>query len=393
MDIHEYQAKELLASSASPSRAAASPTAPSRRPTAPTRSAATLGGQGADPLRRARQGRRHQALPRRPRDREAADELLGKRLVTEPDRPARQAGLAPLHRGGERHRRELYLGFVLDRDAERIMVVASAAAAWRSRRSPEKRRRPSSAVGRARGRHAGVPGARDRLRPRPRPRPRSPSGRAPILGAYRAFRDLDATMVEINPLVVTKDGALVALDAKMTFDDNALFRRPQIAELRDKSPGGPARDPGRRPRPLLCRPRRRHRLHRQRRRARHGDHGHDQARRRRARQLPRHRRRRQRPSGSPKRVPRWCSRTRTSRRCLVNIFAGINRCDWVAQGRGRGHQGARASRCPLVVRLAGTNVEEGRRILDESGLSVISAETLGRAAQKAVAPRTTKAAA
>src|SRR3970282_1020309 len=55
----------------------------------------------------------------------------------------------------------------------------------------------------------------------------------PLLGAYRAFRDLDATMVEINPLVVTTDGALLALDCKMTFDDNAMFRRPNVSELRD----------------------------------------------------------------------------------------------------------------------------------------------------------------
>ena len=56
-----------------------------------------------------------------------------------------------------------------------------------------------------------------------------------IRGCYRAFRDLDATMVEINPLVVTADGSIMALDAKMGFDDNAMFRRPEISELRDKS--------------------------------------------------------------------------------------------------------------------------------------------------------------
>ena len=54
-----------------------------------------------------------------------------------------------------------------------------------------------------------------------------------LMGCYRAFRDLDATMVEINPLVLTKDGQLLALDAKMGFDDNALFRRPNVSELRD----------------------------------------------------------------------------------------------------------------------------------------------------------------
>lgn len=56
-----------------------------------------------------------------------------------------------------------------------------------------------------------------------------------VEACYRAFRDLDATIVEINPLVLTEDGRLVAIDAKMNFDDNALFRRQQISELRDKS--------------------------------------------------------------------------------------------------------------------------------------------------------------
>jgi succinyl-CoA synthetase beta subunit len=60
-----------------------------------------------------------------------------------------------------------------------------------------------------------------------------------LQGCYRAFRDLDATMVEINPLVITADNRILALDAKMTFDTNALFRHPQIAELRDKSQEDP----------------------------------------------------------------------------------------------------------------------------------------------------------
>jgi malate-CoA ligase subunit beta len=66
---------------------------------------------------------------------------------------------------------------------------------------------------------------------------------------------------------------------------------------------------------------------------------------------------------------------------LVNIFAGINRCDWVAEGV---VQAARGLRVPLVVRLAGTNVEEGRRIIKESGLPIIAAQSLLEAAQKAV---------
>ena len=65
-------------------------------------------------------------------------------------------------------------------------------------------------------------------------------GATTLLGCYRAFRDLDATMVEINPLVVTGDGQVIALDAKMNFDDNALFRLKEIEEMRDVSEEDPS---------------------------------------------------------------------------------------------------------------------------------------------------------
>jgi malate-CoA ligase subunit beta len=203
-----------------------------------------------------------------------------------------------------------------------------------------------------------------------------------IVGAYRAFRDLDATMVEINPLVVTKDGAVYALDAKMTFDDNALFRRPTVSELRDYAEEDP-------------------------REAQASEHGlnyvaldgnigciingaglamatMDMI---------------QHAGGqpanfldigggaSPDRVAaafRLVLSDRSVGAILVNIFAGINRCDWVAQGV---VQAAREMqlKVPLVVRLAGTNVEEGRRILKESGLPIINADDLADAARRVVA--------
>jgi len=97
-------------------------------------------------------------------------------------------------------------------------------------------------------------------------------------------------------------------------------------------------------------------------------------------------------------LPAWSAYTRTWERVaaafnlvlsdqnvkaiLVNIFAGINRCDWVAQGV---VQAATGLRVPLVVRLAGTNVEEGRRIVRDCGLPIITADTLAEAAQKVVA--------
>jgi malate-CoA ligase subunit beta len=203
---------------------------------------------------------------------------------------------------------------------------------------------------------------------------------AAILGCYRAFRDLDATMVEINPLVVTKDNRVVALDAKMSFDDNALFRRPAVAEMRDASQEDP----------------------REAQAAQHGlnyvglagdigciingaglamatmdmikysggepanflDVG---------------------GGASPERVAeafRLVLSDRNVKAILVNIFAGINRCDWVAQGV---VQAAAGLKVPLIVRLAGTHAEEGNRIIGDSGLPIIGASDLADAAKKAVA--------
>jgi malate-CoA ligase subunit beta len=203
-----------------------------------------------------------------------------------------------------------------------------------------------------------------------------------IMGSYRAFRDLDATMVEINPLVITKDNQIVALDAKMSFDDNALFRRPHISELRDKSQEDPretyASDrglayvgldgdigcvvngaglamatldmiklAGGEPANFL-------------------DIG---------------------GGASPERVAksfRAVLKDKNVKVLLVNVFAGINRCDWVAKGVVDAVKELNIT-MPVIVRLAGTNVTEGRKIIDESGLAVISADSLGDAAEKAVA--------
>ncbi|MGH4026954.1 MAG: ADP-forming succinate--CoA ligase subunit beta, partial [Pseudonocardiaceae bacterium] len=201
-------------------------------------------------------------------------------------------------------------------------------------------------------------------------------------GAYRAFRDLDATLLEINPLAVTKAGTVVALDAKMSFDDSALFRHPEIVELRDRSQedareshaeeGGLAyvgldgnigcmingaglamatmdmiKIAGGDPANFL-------------------DIG---------------------GGASPERVLkafRAVLRDENVEAMLVNIFAGINRCDWVAQGIVAAFTEIDV-RIPVVVRLAGTHVEEGCKLLRESGLPIITADNLADAAHKAVA--------
>ena len=202
-----------------------------------------------------------------------------------------------------------------------------------------------------------------------------------LRGCYREFRELDATMVEVNPLVITRDDRILALDAKMTFDDNALFRHPQISELRDKSQEDPRESraadrglnyvgldgnigcivngaglamatmdtiklAGGEPANFL-------------------DIG---------------------GGATPERVAkafRLVMSDKNVQAILVNIFAGINRCDWVAEGV---VQALRENPVdvPVVVRLAGTNVEEGQKILAQSGLPLIRATTLNEAAERAV---------
>ncbi len=188
-------------------------------------------------------------------------------------------------------------------------------------------------------------------------------------------------MVEINPLVVTAAGDLVALDAKMSFDTNALFRRREVEALRDRSQEDPReatasdnglayvgldgdigcivngaglamatmdmiKHAGGEPANFL-------------------DVG---------------------GGASPDRIEtamKLVSSDDNVKAILVNIFAGINRCDWVAKGVVQAC-GNLDIKVPLIVRLAGTNVEEGRKILEESGLKLITADTLAEAAEKAV---------
>ena len=313
--------------------------------------------------------------------RQAAKVLLGKRLVTHQTGPEGRVVHRLYIEAAVPIERELYLGLVLDRKSERIMVVASGQGGMEieeiARNSPDTivREVVEPAVGmtafQARELAFGL-----KLTPAQVSRMVTT-----LLGAYRAFRDLDATMVEINPLVVTQDGALLALDCKMTFDDNAMFRRPNVSELRDYAEEDPReaqaseyglnyvaldgnigciingaglamatmdmiKHAGGAPANFL-------------------DVG---------------------GGASPDRVAaafRLVLSDTNIEAMLVNIFAGINRCDWVAQGV---VQAAREIelKIPLVVRLAGTNVEEGRRILKESNLPIITADTLSEAADRVV---------
>jgi malate-CoA ligase subunit beta len=383
MDIHEYQAKELLSKFAVPIPRGGLAYSPEQA----TYRATEIGGNKWVVKAQIHSGARGKAGGIRvcSNDTElarAAEDLLGKKLVTHQTGPGGKLVSRLYIEEASDIAKEIYLAFVMDRATERIMVVASAAGGMEieeiSAKQPDTIIRVvvDPAVGmqafQAREVAYGLgvdPEIINKLVPT-------------IMGCYRAFRDLDATMVEINPLVITKDKHLVALDAKMSFDDNALFRRPHIAELRDKSQEDPretyASDrglayvgldgdigcvvngaglamatldmiklAGGEPANFL-------------------DIG---------------------GGASPERVAKSFKavlKDKKVKALLLNVFAGINRCDWVAKGVVDAVTELNI-KLPVVVRLAGTNVEEGRRILNESGLTVITAETLAEAAQKAVA--------
>lgn len=312
---------------------------------------------------------------------DAADAMFGQRLVTEQTGAEGKVIYRVYVEGYVAIKRELYLGFVLDRSSERVMVVASAAGGMEiddiSDTEPDSiiRNIVEPAVGmqafQAREIAFKLGIESDHIN----------EAVEVIIGSYRAFEELDATMVEINPLVVSEDGSLFALDAKMTFDNNALFRHPDIAELRDKSQED-ARETRAADRGLSY----------------VGLEGNigcivngaglamatmdmiEQAGGKPANFLDIG------GGATPDRVAkafRLVMSDPNVSAVLVNIFAGINHCDWVAEGVLQAIRKDPIS-IPLVVRLAGTNVEEGRKILSKSGLPIIRANTLAEAAERVV---------
>ncbi len=383
MDIHEYQAKELLAGYGVPIQRGAVAYSPEQASFA----ASELGGWHWAVKAQIHSGARGKAggirLCRTYHEvHEAAEAMLGKRLVTHQTGPEGKIVQRVYVEVAEKFERELYLGIVLDRKAERVRVIASAAGGMEiediARNSPDAilQTMVEPAVGlqpfQARELSFGL-GLNIKQVSR---------AVTAMIGAYRAFRDLDATMVEINPLVVTPDDRVIALDAKMSFDDNGLFRHRAVSEMRDLTQDDPreaeaAQDnlsyvglegdigciingaglamatmdtikyAGGEPANFL-------------------DVG---------------------GGASPERVAKAFKLVLSDanvKAVLVNIFAGINRCDWVAQGVVQAVHNIQI-RVPLVVRLAGTNEKEGRQIIADSGLPIISASTLAEAAQQAVA--------
>ena len=240
MDIHEYQAKEILSNFgvAVPAGALAySPEQAAYR-------ARELGGEKWIVKAQVHAGGRGKAggVKLCESDNEiyeACEGMFGRKLVTHQTGPEGKGIYRVYVEAAVPIDREIYLGFVMDRSTQRVMIVASSEGGMEIEEIAETR--PDSivrsivepAVGlqefqaREIAFSLGIePGLVQQMV-------------RTLKGCYAAFSESDATMVEINPLVVTGDDRILALDAKMSFDDNALFRHPQISELRDKSQEDP----------------------------------------------------------------------------------------------------------------------------------------------------------
>jgi len=314
--------------------------------------------------------------------REKASEILGKTLVTHQTGPEGKVVHRLYIEDGCRIAKEFYMSLLLDRASGRVAVMASAEGGMDieevAGKTPEKiihvKIDPDTGLNEEQLKRftsgLGLEGA--------------PAKEAEevLKSLYRAYVDLDATLIEVNPLVLTEDNHIVLLDAKMSFDDNALFRHPDIADLRDESEEDPMESrakeyglsyiklsgeigcmvngaglamatmdiiklKGSEPANFL-------------------DVG---------------------GGASTEKVTeafKIILSDKAVKGILVNIFGGIMRCDVIAEGIIAAAKEAHIH-VPLVVRLAGTNVEKGKEILANSGLDVIPADDLNDAAEKVVA--------
>jgi succinyl-CoA synthetase beta subunit len=311
----------------------------------------------------------------------AAREILGKTLVTPQTGPQGKVVNRIYIEEGCDIARELYMSMLVDRANARVTIMASTEGGMEieevAAKTPEKIVRVSvdPAIG-LQPYHARTLAFGLKLEGKQ-------VGAAVkfVSGMFRAFNDLDASLIEINPLVVTGDGAVIALDSKMNFDDNALFRHKNIEELRDEDEEDPteleaARNElnyikldgnigcmvngaglamatmdiiklyGGDPANFL-------------------DVG---------------------GSATTERVTtafKLILSDPNVEGILVNIFGGIMRCDVIAEGVVSAAREVSLN-VPLVVRLEGTNVEKGKEILNKSGLAIVSADDLGDAAEKVV---------
>jgi len=382
MKIHEYQAKRILAGHGVPvPKGEVTDT-----PAAARAIAEHLGGRVVVKAQIHAGGRGKGGgvkLARSPAEAErAASQILGMMLKTPQTGPEGQRVKRVLVEEAMAIHQELYLGVVLDRRVGLPVIMASPAGGMEieevAATSPEKILRAavdpagglSPYVGRKLAYGLGVPA--ELVRPTA----------DLILALARAFQEKDCSLAEINPLVVTGDGRVLALDAKMTFDDNALFRHPEIRELRDRDEEAPLeveasrfglnyikldgtvgcmvngaglamatmdiiQQAGGAPANFL-------------------DVGGGAS----AEQI--------------ENAFRILMADPHVRAVLINIFGGILRCDRLAAGV---IQAARMLKVqvPIVIRMEGTNVAQGKQMLRESGLNFLTADSMAEAARMVVA--------
>ncbi|MGH7814133.1 MAG: ADP-forming succinate--CoA ligase subunit beta [Candidatus Binataceae bacterium] len=382
MNIHEFQAKQVLGRFGAP--------VPKGKPAStPDEAAAAftaLGGPTAVVKAQIHAGGRGKAggvkiVSSAQEARDFAAKLLGKPLVTHQTGPAGRVVRRVYVEEASNIARELYLGMLVDRNTARVAVIASTEGGMDieevAAKSPEKiltepiepllgmtgflARKVAFAIGlkdKQVGQFAGL-----------------------LSSIYNAFLATDASLVEINPLVVTAEGRVICLDAKMSFDDNGLFRHPDIRELRDSNEEDPAETEaakfelsyvhldgtigcrvtgaglamatmdivkyyGAEPANFL-------------------DVG----------------------GGANAEKVAAAFRILLSdprvKGVLINIFGGIMKCDVLANGVVEAAKQVKLN-VPLVVRMEGTNVDAGRKILAESGIKVIGASGMADAAGRIV---------
>ncbi|HLH75259.1 MAG TPA: ADP-forming succinate--CoA ligase subunit beta [Candidatus Binataceae bacterium] len=383
MNIHEFQAKQILGRFGAPvpkGEAAATPEAAARAftslglPRAVVKAQIHAGGRG--------KAGGVKVVDSAAAARDFAAGLLGKPLVTHQTGPQGRIVRRVYVEAASEIARELYLAMLVDRKAEAVAVIASTEGGMEieevAAKTPEKILTTvlDPVIGMA-------PFAARRIAFALGLRDKQVGQLTALLAAmYRAFNETDASLLEINPLVITKEGAVLCLDAKMSFDDNGLFRHPDIRELRDPNEEDPTETEagkydlsyvhldgnigcmvngaglamatmdivkyyGAEPANFL-------------------DVG----------------------GGANAEKVAAAFRILLSdarvKGVLINIFGGIMRCDVLAQGVVEAAREVKL-KLPLVVRMEGTNVEQGKQILKDSGLAVISAADMADAARRIVA--------
>jgi succinyl-CoA synthetase beta subunit len=383
MKIHEYQAKEVLRKYGVPTPRGV----PCFSVDEAVKAAASIPGKVWVVKAQIHAGGRGKGggvkLARSPDEVKAfAGQILGMQLKTHQTGPEGQKVRRLLIEEGADIKKELYVGMVVDRVTQRVCLMASSEGGMDieevAARTPEKIHKvfvdPESGLTNAEADEIaakiGIPPAS------------IAQARAVLQSLYQAFWDTDASLAEINPLVLTGDGRVVALDAKINFDSNGLFRHPDLVALRDLDEEDAAEIEaskfdlsyisldgnigclvngaglamatmdtiklyGAEPANFL-------------------DVG---------------------GGATTEKVTeafKIMLKNAKVKGILVNIFGGIMQCDTIAKGVVAAAREVNLS-VPLVVRMKGTNDEMGRQILKDSGLPIISAENMGDAAKKIVA--------